>query len=141
MKRFLAILFASVMFTSCDWVIDPIVTQHDMVGTWGFYINQSHWGEITINQYGKCTVCHKGYMATAYKPSDYIYDEGVFRVSNSYVSINIPGWPCGTFQIKPSRWVYNRYLIDPYMGGGSRIVLTADPNANLMDFIFGPTQW
>ena len=113
MKRILTFLLASlVMLTSCDKVFDIVVTQQDIVGTWDFYIAEGGWGRITIDRYGNCDVCYMGYLTVASDPEDYSYESGTIKVSSSKVTIDIPSWPSGTYKIRKSHKVNNRYLID-----------------------------
>ena len=139
MKRFFTLLFSIFMLTSCELFYDQDVTQQDLIGTWGFYINESSWGEVTINRYGRCEVCTKGYLLTSYRPEDYIYETGTLKIANNCVTIDIPRWPKGTFQIRPSRWVNSRYLIDPYSSGTSRVVIAADIENGPANYVWSTT--
>lgn len=142
MKRlFTALLASVVMFTSCDKVFDIVVTQQDIVGTWDFYIAEGGWGRITIDRYGNCDVCYMGYLTVASDPEDYTYESGTIKVASSKVTIDIPSWPSGTYKIRKSHKVNNRYLIDPDKSGFSRILLGHGICDNVKDYVFGLGGW
>ena len=142
MKRlFTALLASVVMFTSCDKVFDIVVTQQDIVGTWDFYIAEGGWGRITIDRYGNCDVCYMGYLTVASDPEDYTYESGTIKVASSKVTIDVAGWPSGTYKIRKSYKVENRYLIDPNKSGFSRILLGKGICVNIKDYIFALGGW
>ena len=142
MKRlFTALLASVVMFTSCDKVFDIVVTQQDIVGTWDFYIAEGGWGRITIDRYGNCDVCYMGYLTVASDPEDYTYESGTIKVASSKVTIDVAGWPSGTYKIRKSNKVENRYLIDPNKSGFSRILLGQGICENVEDYVFALGGW
>ena len=142
MKRILTFLLASlVMLTSCEKVFDIVVTQQDIVGTWDFYIAEGGWGRITIDRYGNCDVCYMGYLTVASDPEDYTYESGTIKVASSKVTIDVAGWPSGTYKIRKSYKVNNRYLIDTDKSGFSRILLGHGICDNVEDYVFGLGGW
>ena len=142
MKRFLMVLFVPIMMlTSCERAFDLVVTQQDIVGTWDFYIHPASWGKVTIDRYGNCDVCNMGYNTSVYDPDEYSYESGTIKVTSSKVTIDIPSWPSGTYKIRKSHKVNNRYLIDPDKSGFSRILLGHGICDNVKDYVFGLGGW
>ena len=142
MKRlFFALLASVVMFTSCDKVFDIVVTQQDIVGTWDFYIHPSLWGEVTIDRSGKCSVCYMGSSTLPFDPDEYWYENGTIKVTSSKVTIDVPSWPSGTYKIRKSNKVNNRYLIDPDKSGFSRILLGKGICDNVEQYVFPLGGW
>lgn len=142
MKRFLMVLFVPIMMlTSCERAFDLVVTQQDIVGTWDFYIHPASWGKVTIDRYGNCDVCNMGYNTSVYDPDEYSYESGTIKVTSSKVTIDVPGWPSGTYKIRKSQKVDNRYLIDPNKSGFARILLAQDICGNVEDYMFSIGGW
>lgn len=142
MKRvFIALLASVAMLTSCDKVFDIVVTQQDIVGTWDFFIAQGSWGRVTIDRYGNCDVCYMGYTTVASDPEYYTYESGTIKVASSKVTIDVPSWPSGTYKIRKSNKVENRYLIDPNKSGFSRILLGQGICENVEDYVFALGGW
>lgn len=142
MKRLLTLLLASVvMITSCEGLLDK-VTQQDIVGTWDFFIwEENDYGTVTISESGDCTVCFIGSGGLHFEPQNYIYENGVVKVTNGKVVVDVPEWPSGTFDIRASKRVANRYLIDPMKSGFSSILLGHDICSNPSEFMFGGGGW
>ena len=142
MKRLLTLLFASaMMLTSCE-VFKDEVTHQDIVGTWDFFIWENNdYGTVTITQTGECSVCFIGMEGLHKEPQDYVYVDGIIKVSGGKVAVEVPEWPSGTFEIRASSRVANRYLIDPMSSGFSSILLGHDICSNPSEFIFGGGGW
>ena len=142
MKRLLTLLLASVMtLTSCEVFVDE-VTQQDIVGTWDFFIwDENDYGTVTISQTGDCSVCFIGGGGLHKEPQNYVYVDGIIKVAGGKVTVDVPEWPSGTFEIRASKRVANRYLINPLKSGYSSILLGRDICSNPSEFIFGGGGW
>ena len=109
MKRLLMLLLASIVtLTSCEGLMDE-VTQQDIVGTWDFFIwEENDYGTVTIAQTGECSVCFIGVGGLHQEPENYVYQSGVVKVTNGQVTVDVPEWPSGHFEIRASKRVANR---------------------------------
>ena len=142
MKRLLTLLFASaMMLTSCE-VFKDEVTHQDIVGTWDFFIWENNdYGTVTISQTGDCSVCYIGIGGLHKEPENYVYTGGIIKVSDGKVAVEVPEWPAGTFEIRASKRVANRYLINPLKSGYASILLGHNICDNPSEFIFGGGGW
>lgn len=142
MKRFLTLLLASVvMLTSCEGMFDE-VTQQDIVGTWDFFIwDENDYGTVTITETGECSVCFIGLGGLHQEAENYVYESGVVKVTGGKVAVEVPEWPAGTFEIRASKRVANRYLINPLKSGYASILLGHNICDNPSEFIFGGGGW
>ena len=144
MKRLFIALLAVLTLSSCESMLEETVTQQDVVGTWNYYLtNGAFWGEITITKSGDCSVAELGMAHLKYEEEWEIQrHNGTFKVSGSKVTIDIPGWPTGTYKIRSSRNVSNRFLINPSktIGGMADAVIQKDA-INVIEFVGGSADW
>lgn len=146
MKRFFITLITVLTFVSCEGLLEPTITQSDVVGTWNFYTSKGSWyGNITITKYGDCSVKYLGHNLWKYEEDEYWYENGTFKISGNKVIIDIPSWNSGTFKIIASPKKSNRYLINPDINGTTvgmaDALIQKDEISSALEFVAGSANW
>lgn len=145
MKRFFIALITALTLVSCEGLLEPTITQSDVVGTWNFYTSEASWyGNITITKDGNCSVTYLGFGYYKFEEDKYKYESGTFEISGNKVIIDIPSWKSGTFKIIASRKNSNRYLINPDINGttvGMADALIQKDEISATEFLLGSANW